>query len=64
MFKEWLGWLLPNPQTTLESQLAAPLQRNALLEALKAIKSQPPLPDEVDTYAIIFSHRQACSAAV
>jgi energy-coupling factor transporter ATP-binding protein EcfA2 len=48
MIKEWLGWLLSTPQTTLEGQLSEPLQRNSLLELLKALNSRLPLPEEVD----------------
>ena len=47
-FTEWLGWLLPAPETSLEPLLRDPAQRSALLEALKAISTRPPLPEEVD----------------
>jgi cell division protein ZapA (FtsZ GTPase activity inhibitor) len=48
MIREWLGWLVPTPQTTLEGQLSEPIQRDALLELLKRLSGRPPLPEEVD----------------
>jgi energy-coupling factor transporter ATP-binding protein EcfA2 len=48
MIKEWLGWLMPTPQTTLEMQLSDPIQRNGLLELLKTLNRRLPLTDEVD----------------
>ena len=48
LLKEWLGWLLPTPQTTLEGQLSEPVHRNALLGLLKTLNSQLQLPEEVD----------------
>ena len=48
MLKEWLGWLLPTPQTTLEGQLSEPIQRRALLELLGTLNRRPPLPEEAN----------------
>jgi hypothetical protein len=47
--REWLAWLRPALQTTIEAQLSEPTQRTLLLSLLRTLNTQLPLPTEVDS---------------